>query len=458
MKHYPEYRNSGIDWLGEVPEAWPVKRLKFEATLNPSRQSIAHMDRDEQVSFLPMEAIGDDGSLRLDETRPISEVENGYTFFQDSDVTIAKITPCFENGKGAHMRGLANGAGFGTTELIVVRSGKRCRPDFLYYLTQASHFRKRGEGFMYGTGGQKRVPDDYVRDFPVAWPSPDEQVDIADFLADQTREVDALIAEKEELLRLMAEFRATGTTEILTKGLNHEAPMRKCDLPGLEEIPAHWSVLRLKFLAEVQSGIAKGKDVDGIDTVSMPYLRVANVQDGHLNLEEISYLPVAKSEVSRYLLKPFDVLMNEGGDYDKLGRGTIWHGEIEPCIHQNHVFAVRSHEKEDAYWLAAISRTSYAKFYFMGRAKQSTNLASISQRNIVEFPVLLPPREERNELLRAVTDHEAKVDALVEHVKEHIELLREYKSALISEAVTGQIDVRGYAATSSEASFEGQAA
>lgn len=234
--------------------------------------------------------------------------------------------------------------------------------------------------------------------------------------------------------------------------------MRKSDLPGLEEIPAHWSVLRLKFLAEVQSGIAKGKDVEGIDTVSMPYLRVANVQDGYLNLEEVSYLPVAKSEVPRYLLKPFDVLMNEGGDYDKLGRGTIWHGEIEPCIHQNHVFAVRPHEKEDAFWLAAITRTSYAKFYFMGRAKQSTNLASISQRNIMELPVLLPPREERNELLRAAADHEAKVDALVEHVKEHIELLREYKSALISEAVTGQIDVRGYAATCSEASVEVQAA
>lgn len=298
----------------------------------------------------------------------------------------------------------------------------------------------------------------YFAETPMVVPSQEEQADIASYLANQTREVDALIAEKEELLRLMAEFRATGTTEILTKGLNPEAPMRKSDLPGLEEIPAHWSVLRLKFLAEVQSGIAKGKDVEGIDTVSMPYLRVANVQDGYLNLEEVSYLPVAKSEVPRYLLKPFDVLMNEGGDYDKLGRGTIWHGEIEPCIHQNHVFAVRPHEKEDAFWLAAITRTSYAKFYFMGRAKQSTNLASISQRNIMELPVLLPPREERNELLRAAADHEAKVDALVEHVKEHIELLREYKSALISEAVTGQIDVRGYAATCSEASVEVQAA
>lgn len=342
-------------------------------------------------------------------------------------------------------------------DIRVIRPTVSIQPDYLLRQIQGLQKPFLAEWVKQGATVES-VEQKYFAETPMVVPSQEEQTDIVVYLDDRTREVDALIAEKEDLLRLMAEFRATGTTEILTKGLNPNSPMKKGELPGLEDIPAHWSVLRLKFLAEVQSGIAKGKDVDGIDTVSMPYLRVANVQDGYLNLEEVSYLPVAKPEVSRYLLKPFDVLMNEGGDYDKLGRGTIWHGEIEPCIHQNHVFAVRPHEKEDAFWLAAITRTSYAKFYFMGRAKQSTNLASISQRNIVEFPVLLPPREERNELLRAVADHESKVDALVEHVKEHIKLLREYKSALISESVTGQIDVRGYAATSSEASFKGQAA
>ncbi|HNG96052.1 MAG TPA: restriction endonuclease subunit S, partial [Acidobacteriota bacterium] len=103
---YESYKDSGIEWLGEVPGHWKVKRLRFVAYLNPSKSEIANLDKDTLVSFLPMEAISDNGTLNLEREKQISEVETGYTFFCENDVTIAKITPCFENGKGAVMRGL----------------------------------------------------------------------------------------------------------------------------------------------------------------------------------------------------------------------------------------------------------------------------------------------------------------------------------------------------------------
>ncbi|TAE78227.1 MAG: hypothetical protein EAZ84_01525, partial [Verrucomicrobia bacterium] len=134
---YPKYKDSGVEWLGEVPEHWGVKRLRFVAQLNPSKSEVkrlrfvaqlnpskseaSNLPRDTKASFLPMEAIGDDGSLNLERERELSEVETGYTYFRDGDVAVAKITPCFENGKGALMSGLLNGIGFGTTELIVAR-------------------------------------------------------------------------------------------------------------------------------------------------------------------------------------------------------------------------------------------------------------------------------------------------------------------------------------------------
>jgi type I restriction enzyme S subunit len=142
-------------------------------------------------------------------------------------------------------------------------------------------------------------------------------------------------------------------------------------------VPAHWEVTRLKFVAAVQTGIAKGKDTAGKQTINVPYLRVANVQDGFLALDDVATIDIEAEQLERYRLCDGDVLMNEGGDFDKLGRGAIWRGEVADCIHQNHVFAVRPHGVR-AEWLNRVTSSQYAQFYFMGRSKQSTNLASIS--------------------------------------------------------------------------------
>lgn len=203
----------------------------------------------------------------------------------------------------------------------------------------------------------------------------------------------------------------------------------------LGEVPAHWDVTRLKFIAGVQGGIAKGKDTTGQETVRLPYLRVANVQDGYLDLAEIATIEIPASEIGRYLLKPGDVLMNEGGDFDKLGRGYIWRGEIAPCSHQNHVFAVRPHCVSPE-WLNAITGSAYAQFYFKTRSKQSTNLASISSTNLMELSVILPPAKEQEAILLFLDRETAKIDALMAEQQRLIKLLVEKRQAVISHAVT----------------------
>ena len=136
---YPAYKDSGVEWLGKVPEHWEVKRLRHAATLNPSKQETAHLDRATEVSFLPMEAIGDDGSLNLERTRPIGDVETGYTYFREGDVTLAKITPCFENGKGGIMRyvvGAFDPQGVKHTAFKAPTKEERAHP-FLWRITNA---------------------------------------------------------------------------------------------------------------------------------------------------------------------------------------------------------------------------------------------------------------------------------------------------------------------------------
>ena len=176
--------------------------------------------------------------------------------------------------------------------------------------------------------------------------------------------------------------------------------------------------------------------------MELPYLRVANVQEGRLDLREISTMPVEVDAVERFSLMEGDVLMNEGGDYDKVGRGAVWTGEISPCLHQNHVFAVRPVQRDLSEWISAITQTQYAKFYFMNNAKQSTNLASISQASVKELPILLPPKEQRDALLEKLGGELAAFDALIAHTQEEIALLKELRAATIADAVLGRVDVR----------------
>lgn len=272
-------------------------------------------------------------------------------------------------------------------------------------------------------------------------PPREAQERIANFLDEQTARIDALIAEKEQLLEKLKEQRYSYASQLMTRGLDLTSSMQQTSFPELGIIPAHWDVKRLKFLGEVRSGVAKGKDLGDVDTVSLPYLRVANVQDGYVDLAEVLEIEVAVADAARYLLKADDVLMNEGGDNDKLGRGTVWQGQIDPCIHQNHVFAVRLTEPSLAEWVAKFTSTDAARTYFFLRSKQSTNLASINQTNVRELPVPMPPAHERASILKELNRFTSAVEHLQLHATSHIARLREYRSSLISAAVTGQLNM-----------------
>jgi type I restriction enzyme S subunit len=278
-----------------------------------------------------------------------------------------------------------------------------------------------------------------LADGVVPCPPHNEQLAIASYLDIETARIDGLIEEKKYLLDSLTELKSTRITEIVTGQDLAAQPTGDVWLP---KIPKGWSLKRLKYLGQVRSGLAKGKKNDaGTTTVERPYMRVANVQDGYIDLRDVSVIEVAENEVDRYALKIGDVLMNEGGDYDKVGRGAMWEGLVEECLHQNHVFAVRLDDIEWAPWLAAVTRTSYAKFYFMNNSKQSTNLASINQTNVKEFPVVLPPASKRDALLDTLTAELKRIDDLTQHVKRELDVLAEFRSATITDAVLGRLDV-----------------
>jgi type I restriction enzyme S subunit len=274
--------------------------------------------------------------------------------------------------------------------------------------------------------------------FPI--PPLETQRRIADYLDRETMRIDGLIAAKERLLAILAEKRRALITHVVTRGLNPAVPLRDSGLPWLGMIPEHWELTRLKFLGEVRTGLTIGKDYGARELQDYPYLRVANVQDGYLVLDDVTTVAVPEEEARSCALAIGDVLMNEGGDIDKLGRGCVWRGEISQCLHQNHVFCVRPHSV-DPEWLATWTATLPAKSYFEARAKRTTNLASISSTNISELPVPLPPRNEQQAIMRFVIEGYSRVDSMSAATLRTADLLRERRAALIAAAVTGQLAV-----------------
>lgn len=210
-----EVKSTGLDYLPKIPSHWNLVRLRFAAEINPSASEIL-LPADTLVSFVPMEAVGEYGGLTLDREKALDEIGQGYTYFRDLDVVVAKITPCFENGKGALANNLTNGVAFGTTELHVLRARTEVYPPFLFYITISYFFRNVGESRMYGAGGQKRIPELFVKDIRIPLPPIEEQRKIAAAVEAESKVISDQIEKIREHVRTLREYRAAVITQAVT--------------------------------------------------------------------------------------------------------------------------------------------------------------------------------------------------------------------------------------------------
>jgi type I restriction enzyme S subunit len=211
-----EKRTAVINQLVNLESSDSLQRLKFSIETNPSKQVLKVLPNDYLVSFLPMEKVSSKGELNLEDERKLEMVTEGFTYFKDEDVIFAKITPCFENGKGAMVNNLKNGIGFGSTEFIVLRANKDMHPRYIYYLVSSHKFRKIGEVEMRGSAGQKRVPESFVRNYIFNKISRKEQEKIANNLDGKTDAFDNIIKKAKQSINLLNEFKSSLISNVVT--------------------------------------------------------------------------------------------------------------------------------------------------------------------------------------------------------------------------------------------------
>lgn len=211
-----ELVSSPYEWAGDVPKNWLQYKLRHITKFNPTR-SISEYQQEDKVIFLPMEAVGTDGEYSNEQLRPYSEVSSGYTYFEEGDVLIAKITPCFENGKGAFLKELPTKIGYGTTEFHVMRPNKdKILGEYLYLYTMTHYFRSIGTAFMTGSAGQQRISSNFVKNFPIALPSITEQKTILAYVNQESKLIDEAITKARHQIKLIKEYRDSLITHAIT--------------------------------------------------------------------------------------------------------------------------------------------------------------------------------------------------------------------------------------------------
>ncbi|ASY81448.1 hypothetical protein BJK05_16210 [Pectobacterium polaris] len=432
---YDCFKSIDADWLGRVPSHWEVVRLRYlfkrvKRTNCPEKELLS-VYRDYGV--IPKNSRDDNHNKPSDDLSPYQLVESG-------DLVMNKMKAWQGSIAISEYEGIVSPAYF-----VYSFSGEgrnAIDSKYVHYLLRSpayiTQYMARSKGIRVN---QWDLEPEAFEHLEVLLPTIKEQKAIAAFLDRETQRIDSLIEEKQTFIKLLKEKRQALITHVVTKGLNPNVEMQDSGIEWIGQVPKHWVIRRLKHTSTLQSGIAKGKDNANKETLSVPMLRVANVQDGYVKLDDVHEINVLPHEVERYALKDGDVLMNEGGDNDKLGRGTVWKEQIKPCIHQNHVFVIRVTDIEPE-WLGWLTQSAYAKFYFFRVSKQSTNLASISSTNVKEVQLLIPPADERKIIMEYLEKQTSKLKLLVQDVEQSITLLKEHRTSLISAAVTGKIDVR----------------
>ncbi|MFD8607344.1 hypothetical protein [Streptomyces sp. NPDC059631] len=315
-------------------------------------------------------------------------------------------------------------------------------PRFLVYVLAAAYGQGLTQSAIKQTTGIQNLDSGAFFSSAWAYPELDEQCRIADFLDAEIARIDRLVSAREKQVAALDEREYAEVTDGLIPGSLTVASGKWpwAWLPAsLEDAP----LVRLGYIARIQSGLTvDGKrDLSG-DVVTRPYLRVANVQADRIQVDNVTDITVPADIAKRSTLLSGDVLMTEGGDLDKLGRGTVWRGELAGCLHQNHVFAVRPDPLQlDADYLSLMTRTMHGRCYFESTGVKTTNLASTNSSKILGFPIPLPKLEIQQLRVRVVQRKLEGIGRAKGRLRAQLELLAERRQTLITAAVTGQLDV-----------------
>lgn len=426
MAVYQEMKDSGADWIGVIPSDWDISKIGALYTLRNQKVS----DKDFPPLSVTMKGV-------VPQLATAAKTDDG------DNRKLVKIGDFAINSRSDRRGSCGISAYDGSVSLIntILTPRGKMHPRFYNWLFHTVAF--SDEFYKWGHG----IVDDLwttrwqeMKRISVPVPAFETQEKIADYLDSRCPQIDSIIAEVKASIEDYKQWKASIIYEAVTKGLDPDVEMKDSGFFWIGTVPAHWRVAKINNFTSIRSGITLGKQYpSGTKLVQMPYLRVANVKADHFALDNIATIWVTEEEAKKYALHSGELLMTEGGDRDKLGRGTIWRGEIQDCLHQNHIFAVTVNEEIMlTQYLAYLTASSVGREYFDLTAKKTTNLASTNSTTVMQFEVPIPPIAEQHAIVERLEKICSDIDVIISEKESLITDLEAYKKSLIYEVVTGK--------------------
>ena len=404
-------------------------------------------DPNGEVRLIQLADIGD-GVFRDKSNRHLTfkkSVELNCTYLQAGDILLARMPEPL--GRAAVFPLKGENRYVTVVDVAIIRpSNKYIDTKFLLYNINSPFSRKNIEEFQSGTTRKRISRKNLSRiEFPLA-PLPEQRAivgKIEQLFSELDNGINNLKSARDKLEiyrqavlkkafegELTREWREGNSTSI--SSLEQEQESNRTD--RLHRV-------RLGDLCHIVGGVTKGRKLLGKETIELPYLRVANVQDGYLDLSVIKFIRVLPSDLKKYHLEYDDILFTEGGDKDKLGRGTLWKNEVDNCIHQNHVFRARINNKSEVLpaFITYYAQSPEGKDYFFKHGKQTTNLASINKTILSNLPLPLPKLKEQQAIVEAIESRLSICDKISESIDQSLEKAEALRQSILKKAFSGKL-------------------
>jgi type I restriction enzyme S subunit len=435
---YPEYKDSCVEWLGNTPNHWGAKALKFLCTYNDEvlADSISHNHEIEYVDIGSVSAT--EGITKTEKMMFGKAPSRARRIVRDGDVIISTVRTYLEAIAPIDnpLENLVVSTGF-----AVIRPNSLLHKRYAAYCLRAQGFIKEVVAQSVGISYPAINASDLVN-IKVPEPSFDEQEKIANFLDHETAKIDTLIEKQKQLIKLLKEKRQAVISHAVTKGLNPKAHMRDSSIEWLGEVPVHWDVVKLSFRYKVLLGkMLDDKKITG-DFLG-EYLRNTDVQWDRINTEDLPKMDFRPEESERYSVRNGDLIVCEGGD---IGRSAIWEHE-ERCFYQKALHRLRPHDysRDHTRFMFYVMFDAVYQERFSGGVAKAT-IAHLPAETFRQYKFAYPPFDEQVEIAVFLDKMKGKFEAIEISAQIQIDLLQERRTALISAAVTGKIDVRNWSA------------
>ena len=425
-------KDSGIEWIGEIPKGWEVIRLKYLADFEPTCDT-SYLTDESKITYTPMECVKNGGFENR--SALYGNLSHTLTPFQNGDIAMAKVTPCFENGNIAIMNNLFSGFGLGSSELFIFRP-KSISTHYFFYWLQNKAFVARACSTMTGTGGLKRISPSFIRNCPVHYPSTDEQTKISDYLDAKCSEIDVLLSKTRSSIEEYKKLKQAVITQAVTKGVRGEREMKDSGVEWIGEIPEEWNKCKLKNISiDIGDGLHGTPKFD--DSGEVYFINGNNFSSEYVEpkfdtkklcLEESLNYPKPQ-------LTEQTIMISLNGSYGKV------------CLYR--YFPMLLGKSAGYITLLPSINRRYVRHYLSSTPAQiimtlslnGTTIPNLSLNTLYNFPTILPSASEQAEIADYLDAKCAEIDKLVVKKEQLVKELESYKKSLIYEVVTGKREV-----------------